>query len=89
MKILEIVWVDAGGQNGWKDAEEVVKWMTVTENFIVHTIGYLFAEGDDAMTLVPSHSGDKVLDPIRIPKGMIISITEVEDGEKAESDEAD
>ena len=49
MKILEVIWRDAVGDDSsnWKDINEVLKEQLVT----VYTVGYLISEKEDCLTL--------------------------------------
>ena len=85
MRLVLVVWTDAGGRSGWQDADEVVRWANDDENFSIVTVGFVMAESEDALLLAPSVSGNKVLDPIRIPQRAIEHIEDItledEDGE--------
>ena len=82
MRIVLVIWRDAGGRSGWRDVDETIGWGSDDTNFIVTTVGFVGAESEDTLLLFPSVSGNKCLDPIVIPQRMIEHIEDIPLGGK-------
>lgn len=89
MKLVEIVWLDAGSKNGWFKPEEVANWAHDDLNFTVTTVGYMFGQNPDSICLVMGDSEDHYMNPVRIQKSSIIQERELNYGQKAKPDETD
>lgn len=78
MKKAIVKWVDITSTNGWSSQNAVDNFITADNN-IVHHIGYLYEEDENQVVLVDSYFEEKDLYGTvnRIPKGCIISITEL------------
>lgn len=77
MRLVLVMWHDAGGRSGWQKVSEAMDWATDEGNFDVTTVGFVIAESENALVLAPSVSGDKILDPIRIPQSSIDHIEDI------------
>ena len=87
MNIVDVLWVDAGLKMGWQNVEEVIAYVENDDNFLVHSVGYLFGEDDEMITIVQGYTtGDNVLNPVRIRKVNILKIEELNHEPQAESD---
>lgn len=73
LEFIFVVWVDAGGKQGWVDTDDAIAWADALEEFTIFTVGVVIAEDDDALVMSSSVCGGKVLDPIRIPTSAIIT----------------
>ena len=85
MNIVDVLWVDAGLKMGWQNVEEVIEYVEDDNNFLVHSVGYLFGEDDEMITIVQGYTqGNNVLNPVRIRKVNILRIEELNYGTQAE-----
>jgi len=67
-KIARVKWLDANSKYGWRDDDE--EW----ELFTIDSVGYVVKETKDFIVLTTSVSqNDHYMDPITIPKKMIVS----------------
>jgi hypothetical protein len=77
MKRVEIIWVDIVSYEGWKDMDELDRFIT-NHNPVVQ-IGYLYEEDENQIVLLDSYFQEKdTFGGIHIiPRGCILSITEL------------
>jgi hypothetical protein len=77
MKRVEIIWVDIVSYDGWKDMDELDRFIT-NHNPVVQ-IGYLYEEDENQIVLLDSYFQEKdTFGGIHIiPRGCILSITEL------------
>lgn len=86
MRLVLVIWTDAGGRSGWQDVDQVLNWAEQDEEFSIVTVGFVMAESEEALLLAPSVSGNKVLDPIRIPQRAIEHIEDISLEDEEEED---
>ena len=70
--IVEIEWYDSSGQDGWVDTKAVVHGLAK-----VKTIGYLFKQTKDVVTVIMADGDNEVLVPNSIPTYAITSLREI------------
>ena len=70
--IVEIEWYDSSGQDGWVDVKGVEHGLAK-----VKTIGYLFKQTKDVITVILADGGNEVLAPNSIPTYTITSLREI------------
>jgi len=67
--VIKIEWLDSMGvTNSWENIDELISLKPAT----CTTIGYLFEDTDDYITVAQSYSEQQVLGRITIPKCSII-----------------
>ena len=54
MKIVEVVWLDSQGREGWTDKKEMQEW---NEDLLCKSVGYLLREENDRIILVSLADG--------------------------------
>ena len=79
MKMLRVTWMDAGGQPGWMEDSEMEEWLkSCKTEYLVTTIGFLWAESDEYLVLIRGWNGlGAAMDPMRIPREVITVIEEL------------
>ena len=70
--IVEIEWYDSSGQDGWVDVKAVVHGLAK-----VKTIGYLYKQTKDVITVIMADGDNEVLVPNSIPTYAITSLREI------------
>ena len=71
MKIVEVVWLDSQGREGWTDKKEMQTW---NEDLLCKSVGYLLREENDRIILVMSESSTSLADGLTIPRACIINL---------------
>lgn len=71
MKLEAIVWIDSSSANGWVDLGSLP-----CETVTIHSVGWVAAENDECLTLVPHVAQDQrdpaVCGDVTIPKCSIV-----------------
>lgn len=71
MKLEAVVWIDSGSTDGWVDVDELP-----CEPVTIHSVGWVAAENDECLILVPHVGQDRrhtcVCGNIAIPKCSIV-----------------
>ena len=70
--IVEIEWYDSSGQDGWVDVKAVTHGLAK-----VKTVGYLFKQTKDVITVILADGDNEVLAPNSIPTYAITSLREI------------
>jgi len=76
MKIVSVKWVDSREDSGGWDFKDGLEQL---KPVYVRSVGFLFADNDDFITLVQSDSSDQINGMITIPRGCIQGIDVLED----------
>lgn len=78
MKRVEVIWRDITSDDGWHTPDEADKFISDDEGVVCH-IGYLYEEDENQLVLIDSYFKNKDLfgGIHKIPKGCIVSITEI------------
>jgi hypothetical protein len=58
MKYYEITWKDHFSETGWKDKDELEKWVKDRKKHPCVSIGQIVYEDDDVIVLAGSHDGE-------------------------------
>ena len=80
MKLIKIKWIDAEtvGDCNWQDIEEI-KEMSKKNPPVMESVGFVLYESDSHISIIDSHGEDVCGHLTRIPKGMIINASYLEE----------
>lgn len=59
MKKYEFYWKDHFSESGWKDEEELKKWVKDKKKGRCRTTGYIAYEDKDVIAIASSHDGEE------------------------------
>ena len=77
MKIVEITWIDIEFDGGWHTFDEADTFISNAKNRTIKEVGYLLEEDEREVVLVDSVTGDGYGTINVIPRGCIVSVTEL------------
>lgn len=74
--IVTVTWIDSEAVDGWQSKYEYVKYPD-EEMVPVYSVGIVYGETEECVTLVGSVSRDQVMNLLRIPKVAITSVVPI------------
>lgn len=75
MRRVEVFWRDSMAQAGWVRPDDLSKDREAPDYLNCSSIGYLFAEDENAVTIVQSQNpGGQVGEPLTIPREAVTAI---------------
>jgi hypothetical protein len=82
-RLVEIVWIDSAGHNGWMDEDQILLEVSAASYQLCITVGYVIIETPKFYLLAPSlasgsYSRSRLLnDSISIPKVAVKSVSDL------------
>lgn len=82
-RLVEIVWIDSAGHNGWEDEDQIMLEASASNYQLCLTVGYVILETPKFYLLSPSlasgsYSRNRLLgDAISIPKAAVKRVSDL------------
>lgn len=58
-KIYEVTWKDHFSETGWKDSDELEKWVKKNKAKLCTSVGKIVYQDEEILVLAGSHDGDE------------------------------